>query len=70
MEVVNVPAIDSFELLLLERLVWGYGRQETFLYDMKIQTVSVPSSFRAMTADWVNALLLILRKTRGQIDTR
>jgi hypothetical protein len=66
----KVLLINPFDPSLLKRTVWRYKRREIFLYNMKMRTVSVSSSFRAATTDESNALLLILRQTRMQINLR
>ena len=69
-KVASVLSVDPSDPSSLERMVRGYKRQEMFVYDKDMQTVSVSSSFQAATADWANALLLIPRTTREQMDKR
>jgi hypothetical protein len=66
----KVLQVNPSDPTSLERAVWGYKRRDFFVYDVKMRTVSVPSSFRAATADGTNALLLISRNTRQQMDVR
>lgn len=69
-QVAHVLAVDPSEPSALQRTVWRYKRQGMFLYNMKMQTVAVSSSFRAATAAGANALLLIPREIKEQMDRK
>lgn len=67
-KVAHVSTVDPSEPSSLEQMVWRYKKQNMFVYNMKMQTVSVASSFLAATADGANALLLIPREIKEQMD--
>ncbi|QSS66003.1 hypothetical protein I7I51_06854 [Histoplasma capsulatum] len=66
--VADVLTVHPSEPSVLERTVWGYKRRRMVVYDMHMRAVSVSSSFRAATSDGANALLLIPRETKAQMD--
>ncbi|KAI1934753.1 hypothetical protein LOZ66_005608 [Ophidiomyces ophidiicola] len=69
-KVDRVIAVDPSNQSPFETAVWKYKRRDMFVYDMKMQTVGVASSFRAATADGNNALLLVPRLIRENMDLR
>ncbi|PGG99690.1 hypothetical protein AJ80_09304 [Polytolypa hystricis UAMH7299] len=67
-KVDKVLSVNPSDPSSLERTVWGYRRRNILVYDAKMRTVGVPSSFQAATADGTNMLLLIPRQVKEQID--
>ncbi|EGE85748.1 hypothetical protein BDDG_08693 [Blastomyces dermatitidis ATCC 18188] len=58
-KVDRVIAVDPSDCSLVEMAVWKYKRRDMFVYNMKMKTVDVASSFREATAGGNNVLLLV-----------
>jgi hypothetical protein len=61
-------SVDPSRPSVLEGVLRGYKRRKMFICNMKMQSVSVSSSFRAATADGANTLLLIPKETKEQMS--
>ena len=69
-DVADVLQVDRSTTSDLQRAVRRYKQRDMVLYDTKMRTISVASSFRAATADGANALLLIPRKEKERMGQR